>query len=321
MSEVARIGPVPRLPVIELEGIYGEPAISTPECEIAFRFDFPNPLTLLGAWHAYLWEHVRKKGQEFQRVGYVAKGWLRIMGIDATPGLWKIADVARYEDQRRTERVMGTTIRREQLLQQACLNHNRKRERLDRIPHFEKAEGEGRPRRPLADEEFRRLMRSFMPYRIRMFFLLAFHTGHRSRAIETLPWSRVNLEERYINFNDPAMRKTNKRRRDGFPIGDELYARLVAAYNKPGRDDLVIGRSDRGLTSSTYHACKKALKAVGINEEGLCRHTLRKTYCTERIKAGKEPEKVALSINENPATMRRNYVQLSANDLRATVNL
>lgn len=277
------------------------------------------------AWRDYVQERCRRLGQDVMRVCYVARHWLRIMGPDAEPNRWKIADVARYEDVRRSEGVMPTTIRREMCLMQAALNHNKKRERLERVPHFEKPSGEGRKRRALTENEFKRLMAAPMPYRIRLFLLLAFWTGHRSRAIETLTWARVNLEARTIDFNEPGARRTNKRRVDGFPIPDELYGRLVAAKArhdaKCPSDPYVIGFGPRGKPSTTYAECKAALRAIGIDELGICRHTLRKTFVTERIKLGANPEKIAALIGDNAGTMRKHYVSLQTDDLRGTANL
>jgi integrase len=288
--------------------------------EIVYRFDFPNPPTLLQLWRDYIHEHARRKGQEINRIVYVAKHFLRIMGIDSTPGLWKRADVRAYEDQRKAEGVMASTIRREMCLQQASLNHARKWERIERVCHFEKPSGENRMRRPLTEEEFRRLMLSPLPRRIRMFFLMAYHTGHRAGAIEGLTWDRVDFGARTIDFNEPGMRRTNKRRVSGFPIPDELLPRLESAYARRA-DDYVIGLGPRGKLSTTYHACKEALRAVGIDEAGICRHTIRKTFVTERIKLGANPEKVAALIADNPVTMRKHYSILNTEDLRATANM
>jgi hypothetical protein len=101
--------------------------------EIVYRFDFPNPPTLLQVWRDYIHEHARRRGQEINRVVYLAKHWLRVMGIDSTPGAWKRADVRAYEDQRRSEGVMATTIRREMCLMQAAMNHALKWERIERV--------------------------------------------------------------------------------------------------------------------------------------------------------------------------------------------
>lgn len=39
------------------------------------------PYYLLDAWRDYVHEHCRRKGQEVRRVVYIARDWLRVMGI------------------------------------------------------------------------------------------------------------------------------------------------------------------------------------------------------------------------------------------------
>lgn len=288
--------------------------------EIVFRPDFPNPPTLLGIWQQYIHERARKLGQDINRVRYVAKGWLRVMGIDSTPGEWKRAQTALYADTRLAEGAKATTVRREMCLMQACMNHAKKWERIEKVPHFEKPSGESSKRRPLTEEEYARIMRQPMPARIRMFFLIAYWTGSRSRAIEELMWDRVDFERRTLDFNIPGRRLHNKRRVSGFPIPDGLLPRLEQAYARR-QNEYVIGLGPHGKCSTTYHACKDVLRAAGINEQGICRHTLRKTFVTERLKLDCNPEKVAALIADNPQTMRKHYSILMAEDLRATANL
>ena len=282
------------------------------------------PLLLADAWRDYIAEHCTRKGQEVRRVVYVARHWLRIMGADSEVATWRRRHVDDYAQRRAAEGVMAATIRREMCLQRAALNHEVKWERLEKIPHFEKPSGEARKRRPMTEEEYRRLMASPLPRRIRLFFVVAYNTGHRARAIEELTWDRVDLEARTLDFNVPGRPRNNKRRVSGFPIPDELLVRLMAAkaYRdlKAPDDPYVIGLGPRGIASTTYHACKDALRKVGINEEGLCRHTMRKMYVTERIKGGMNPEKVAALIADNVQTMRKSYSILNTEDLRETAN-
>lgn len=285
----------------------------------ARQFEF-EPFTLAHAWFFYAQERCRKLGQDVRRVQYIANNWFRLMGEDSQPGTWKRATVDRYTDARLAEGVKPTTVKHELTMMRACLSHNLKWERLDKVPHFEKPAGESEKRRPLTVEEFRRVMAQPMLARTRMFLIVAFWTGHRSRAIETLPWSRVDLEAGIINFVDPAMRKTNKRRNEAFPIPDELLIRLESAYARR-KDDLVIGRGPRGVASTTYREVKAVLRAAGINERGIARHTLRKAFVTERIKAGADMEKVAALIADNAGTARKHYLTLLADDLRGVANL
>lgn len=283
------------------------------------------PYRLDAAWNDYIERWCKKKGQDFRRVQYVANHWLAIMGKGSDVSKWKRIDIQFYEDQRRATGVMGATIRREMSLMQAALNFAKRWEMVDRVPHFEKPSGEARKRRPLTEGEYKRLMASALPRRIRMFYLLAYWTGHRSRAIETLPWTRVNFEARTLDFNEPGARKTNKRRVDGFPIPDELLPRLVSAKEYADKfrpnDPYVIGLGPRGKCSTTYHQAKAALRAVGIDESGICRHTMRKTFVTERIKKEMSADKVAALIGDNAGTMRKHYLLMETEDLRATANM
>lgn len=286
------------------------------------------PYLLADAWRDYLWNHCRRKQQDYRRVAYVAKHWLRIMGPDSEVALWKRKDIQLYDDTRKAAGAAGSTIRREMSLQQAALNVARKWEIIDRVVHFEKPAGTlsaKRDRRALTEEEFARLMKSPLPRRIRLFYLIAYWTGHRSRAIETLTWDRVNLEQRTIEFNDPALLQTNKRRVSGYPIPDELLVGLVAAKEYADKfrpaDPYVIGLGNRGKCSTTYHDCKQALRAIGISEWGVCRHTVRKTFVTERLKRGIPSALVASLIADLPNTMERFYFIPKSEDMREAANM
>lgn len=276
-------------------------------------------------WNDYIERHCKREGQDWRRVQYVMNHWLRIMGKDSDVSKWRIADIERYEDARRATGAMGTTIKREMSLMKAALNMALHRERIDRVPYFEMPTDASFRRRPLTEEELDRLLASKLPRRIWMFYFVARWTGHRTRAIETLPWARVNFEARTIDFNEPGARRTNKRRVDGYPIPDELYPVLVAAKKWADRrapnDPYVIGLGKRGKCSTTFHECKKALRSIGIDERGICRHTVRGSFVTERIKRGIPRSIVAALINDNPATMDKHYVTIKTEDMREAANM
>lgn len=272
-------------------------------------------------YQCYIAEHVARKEQSVERVIYGARHFCEFFGWDRDPSTLKHGDFAALEDKRLADGVKGSSIRREFAYHSAAVNHAFKRDRLTRAPHVPMPDNTAAKRRPMSLEEYDLLMKKGdMNYRTRMFFRLAFWTGHRASAIEELEWSRVFFDSRTIDFNVPGKRITSKRRVDGFPIPNELMPLLVAAKQKHDvftpDDPFVIGRG-----CNTYFGCKKALKSVGISEKGLCRHTLRKTFVTERIKAGKQPDKVAALIGDNLQTMNRHYCVLVAEDLRASVNL
>lgn len=282
-----------------------------------------QPLILLRGWMFYCDERVRRMGQDMTRVVIIARHVCTFFGATTEIRDLRMADFCRYADHRMAQGKTASTVRKELAITRAMLGHNYRRERLDKIPPMEKPSGDGRKRRPLTEDEYRAALRKPLSRRARLFLIVAYWTGHRSRAIETLPWSRVNFDIRTIDFNDPELRKTNKRRVDGFPMSDELFGRLRAAkeYADQSRPDdpYVIGLGESGRPTSTYHEIKRVLRSIGVNELGVCRHSIRKLFVTERIKVNCNPEKVAALIGDNPQTMRKHYLQLLTDDLRSTV--
>lgn len=339
MNDLARIGRVPRVNPVEF-GLdhpmidqFGQPTTwDAPGCDEIVMVPWPNKFTewadspenfsILRGYNYYVNEWMLRRGQIVKRFLICARHIIDFFGPAMDPTKIKVAEGKRFEDYRYAQGCAAATIRKDLRMHLAAMHHNLKRERIEKVPYLEMPEGPALEPRPLTEDEFRALMRlNTMPYRRRMFWRLAYWTGHRSRAIELLKWPQVDLEARTINFNEPGARKTNKRRADGFPIQPELYAYLVAAKERrdarfPG-DPYVIGLSQRGKTPLTYKGCKEDLKAVGVNERGVCRHSVRKLFCTSRIASGQSDSLVAALIADDPRTMRRSYVKLNTEQMRA----
>jgi heterodisulfide reductase subunit C len=126
-------------------------------------------------------------------------------------------------------------VRKELGIYRAMVSHNFKYERVAAVPYIERPEGQGsasaaRSRR----RSSARCWRCPSATGCGSSCTSRAWTGHRKRAIETLTWNRVDLEQRIINFNDPTMRLTKKRRVDGFPIPEDLHRRLTAAKARAG---------------------------------------------------------------------------------------
>jgi hypothetical protein len=300
-------------------------------CTELYMVPWPNKFTewadseenflVMRGYQLYMHEWMMRKGQDTARFSISARHVLEFFGYDAKPADINIRTAPAYEDARIADGKSPLTVKKDFAMHLAAMNHNRKRGRIVAVPYIEMPEGEGRQRRPLTEDEFRALMRLTMPYRRRMFWRLAYWTGHRSRAIETLPWTRIHFDTRTIDFNDPLMRKTNKRRADGFPIPEELFGYLVAAKERHDRltplDPYVIGLGPRGKASCTWRGCKEDLRAIGVDELGVCRHAARKLFCSSRIASGQPESLVAALIADNPETMRKHYVKLNTEQLRA----
>jgi integrase len=317
--------PPPRDPEIQP----GPPAVAGVDF-IQAPFPHPlqakDPLCILQAFHFYIHEHVIPMGADMFRTIIIARYMASILGAATVVEELKRADGRLYESTRLEDGVKGASIRKEVAITLAAFNWNREEgERIKIVPPWKLPDVTYAKRRPMTNEEYQRLMRQPMSFRLRMFNRLAYYTGHRSRAIELLPWARVDMVNWTIDFNEPGARRHNKRRVDGFPIPDGLKPYLVAAWERRQRlgltDPYVIGVSRRGLAPSTYHEQCASLARAGIKEKGLVpRHSIRKNFVTELVRMDGDWLKVAELIGDDAKTMKDHYLELGREDLRATVN-
>lgn len=271
----------------------------------------------------YIQERLHRRGSDVRRA---VSGFRRVCDFFdplVDPTKLKLQDWARYEDHRYSEGVCAPTVRREMTYHLAAMNHARKRERIVAVPYLEKPSGDVvKERRAATEEEYQLLMRKgVMSWRIRMFFRLAYWTGHRAKAIEQLTFARVNWSNRTIDFNLPGVNHRNKRRNASFPITDELMGFLEAAKRRHEllglKDDYVIGVGRNGKPSCTWRKCKAAWASIGVKDEGFARHAFRKTFVTERVKAGKPLAMVAKLIEDSPETAAKHYAKFVTEDMRA----
>jgi integrase len=281
-----------------------------------------EPPGMLAMFTHYAWEHCRPAGVDLRRLCIVARNFCAFFGLDRDPQTLKRADIRAYREHRLNQGVTDPTIRREFAFLKAAMNHELREERFQMVPHVEMPP-QGNPRkRFLQEEEVARVMRQPMPHRIRMFFILAFATAARARAIEELTWDRVDFANGLIDYRVPG-RDHKKKRRAIVPMSDELRRRLEAAWARPNRnpdDPYVIGRGPRGSVSCTYSECKAVMRAAGIDELGVARHVARKTFASHALQAGVPIAKVAAVLADNPTTAEKAYAFILPQHLVEVVN-
>lgn len=255
-------------------------------------------------------------GGDPKRIIYSARPVIEFFW-DRDPLTFRRADYRMYEAKRKADGVCSATVRRELCIWQAAYNHSATEERFPGRLKIALPAGSPPRRRFLTKDEQARVMRQPMSRRVRLFFILAFGTGARSKAIEELTWDRVDFGNRMIDFNVPGARITKKRRVLA-PMSAELQPRLEAAWLNPNRDPddpFVIGRG-----CSTYHPAKKVMRAAGIDETGVARHVARKSFVSWRIQAGQPIGKVAALIGDTAVTAERSYGFYTPEHLRDVVN-
>jgi integrase len=208
---------------------------------------------------------------------------------------------------RKGDRAKGSnsTIRRELNVLQAAARHALRWKRItaDRMPTFElPAEDEVVEEVMwLTKAEVRKLIAK-AEGDLRLFILLAYWTGSRRAAIETLRLDQINLELNRINLAKPGERKT-KKRRPMVPLFWRLrpFVRAaVAAAKAEGRQTIFRANIDFHKRFATL------CKALGYGERSFP-HILRHSRATHMLMAGESIYKVARLLGDTVKTIENRY--------------
>ena len=134
------------------------------------------------------------------------------------------------------------------------------------------------PRRLLTASLRQPRVRLYLP----LFILLGLYTGQRKKAILSLRWTQVDLDNARINFNSPGARRTNKRRAR-IPIPTRLLPHLRRARLRGTELGFVIndnGVRIRDIKRGFASACQRAR----LNH--VTPHVLRHTCATWLMQRG-----------------------------------
>lgn len=214
------------------------------------------------------------------RLEYAHKPLVRILGMRPPEAIGETETHA-YAARRGREGVSTATVRTELQALSAALKWAAGERIITAAPTIKlPARPEGRIRW-LTREEAGRLVDACHAPHVRLFVLIALHTGARSGAILSLTWERVDMDARVIDFRVPGAERTRKRRVQA-PINDTLFAALSAARGLAASESVIewagggIARIVRGFRES---AARAGLK-------GVTPHVLRHTAVTWLLQAG-----------------------------------
>lgn len=198
-----------------------------------------------------------------------------------------------------------STIRRELNVLQAAARHALRWKRItaDRMPTFEL------PSEDEVDEEVMWLSKTEVQGLIakaegdlKLFILLAYWTGSRRAAIETLRLDQINLAMNRINLSKPGERKT-KKRRPMVPVFPEFRAELEAAVAEAqaaGRQTLFRANID------FYKPFAALCKAEGLGGRDFP-HILRHSRATHMLMDGESIYKVGRLLGDTVKTIEGKY--------------
>jgi len=235
-------------------------------------------------------------------------GYLRPDQI--TPDLCRKYEAARYE-----RGVGPATVRKELQTIRAGLK-------------FAKREGGAKfhfPKQPppkdrhLSKTEFDRLLGGCATDHVRLFCLLALHTGARASAILELDWARVDFEKRRIHYTLPDEKKPRKKRPVS-PINETLLRALQKAREseESERCKWVIqygGQRVRSVKKAFAAACERA------KLESVTPHVLRHTCAVWLAEAGTSMPEIAQFLGHSDSSItERVYARYSPERLRSAAD-
>lgn len=219
--------------------------------------------------------------------------------------------------------VSNGTIRRELAILQAALKQavDRRIVRIDELPVI-KLPPAGDPRdRYLSLDEISRLLAAARTVsveegggrlsRIERFLWIALYTGARKDAIVWLEWSRVDFTRGIIDFRDPDL-KTTKKRRVQVPISKHLRPMLERAFAE--RKGSYVLDTTQPLRSVFDRVCRNA------EVEDVSPHVLRHTWASHASMEGVSLTNISRVLGNTLAVCEKFYAKYQPGYLADTMN-
>ena len=217
-----------------------------------------------------------------------------------------------YASRRRAEGVTEGTSRTELQALRAALRWGERQRLLAAVPDIP-LPSRPEPRiRWLTEVEAARLVDACKAHHARLFVQIALNTGARSGAILALTWDRVDLERRLLDFREPGLPRTRKRRVPA-PINDTLHAALAEARAVATCEYVVEWGGAR--VARIKHAFRDACVRAGL--PGVTPHVLRHTAVTRALQRGVDPWTVAGFVGMTVEMVQQVYGHHHPDHLRA----
>lgn len=261
----------------------------------------------------YQIEHCKRKGIGLRRVGIVETHVLAFFGEDADTTAVTRKTARHYEAHRVEQGASLPTVRRELGVVRAAFKHAVREESLESMPEFDMPE-DSKPREQwLTQEQAEALLAQEMSPRARLYVLIAAGSGARYGAIVGLTVGRVSFADNTIDFRDPAMR-TTKKRRAKIAIAGFLRPHLEAACRDKAPHELVL---PAGI--GVPYELKKLFKKLGF--EGVApTHIFKHSFTTWALRSGESIWKVSAATATSIPTLQKNYAHAIPQDSQSIVN-
>lgn len=255
--------------------------------------------------------------------------WRRVKyAIKALQGFWvgkttseiNISSCRQYMAFRMASNTAMSTVARELTVLRAACNHARRWERLMDVPVFEIPTDLPKREIWLFKDELKCLVRE-AEEPLYSFIRLAYGTGSRRRAIETLEWSQINFARRTIALAKSGEKRTCKNR-PTVPMGDlDTHLREIHSHRV---NQWVLG-SDRDLLYDFQKLCHSVDLMVVEERDGrpagkVTPHILRHSRATHLLEDGASIYAVAKLLGDSPTTIQKVYGHICMSSLEDELN-
>ncbi len=296
--------------------------------------------TVEEAWKRYQDKHVQRAGINQKIVDY---SWKNLQGYFGPLLVKQVTQdrIDEYEEKRRAGKIStpasAATIRRELAYLVAALNFaagpKGKLFPQSHIQSFSLPDSSPPRERWLRIEEVEALLRAAAEGRgdderltkIERFIWLAVFTGARKTAILNLKWSQVDFEVGVIDYRDPTLRET-KKRRAVVPIAAELRPVLEKAREQR-KTEYVLDSPHDGIWAALQIVANRAGLGGSKTKKGKCPegtgispHTLRHTAGTLMARAGVSLWDVANILGNTMQVTEKVYSKWTPDNPAATVD-
>ncbi|PHS74295.1 MAG: hypothetical protein COB59_12235, partial [Rhodospirillaceae bacterium] len=226
---------------------------------------------------------------------------------DMRPGDLNKPLLAMYRTKRKEA---PASLREELLVLRSILLHSGHDQKIVEVP---------KPRAPrerfLTRVEVQRLLEATKSQHIHTFILIAMTTGHRAGAVLGLTWDRVNFEKGFLDFNDPDMPVTNKKRTT-VPVGSGLLTAL-RDVQQFAQTDYVIEYMGKPCKSIKKAFARSAARAgLSWASPHVLKHSVISWMAENRYTADQASDLTATDVK----TVKRIYRKFDPEYLREVAN-